>query len=95
MTKLTYTDHHGAVREVRDCTLTVDRHGRHWIWNEHTQSNLVYKTEGREDALLAALNSALFILELKDKRIAALQRIEDLAHAFADQIKPDEDDDPH
>jgi hypothetical protein len=93
MTKLTYTDHDGAVREVRGCKLTVDHLGRHWIWSEQTESNLVYRTKGREDALLAALDSALLILQLKNKRIAALQRIADLASAFADQIKPDEDDD--
>jgi hypothetical protein len=90
---LTYTDHDGAIREVRGCHLTVDKIGRHWIWSEQTESNLVHKTKGREDALLAALDSALFILELKDARIAALQRIVDLASVFADQIKPDENDD--
>jgi hypothetical protein len=93
MTKLTYTDHHGATREVRKCNLTVDHLGRHWIWSEQTQCNLVYKTKGREDALLAALDSALYHIKLKDERIAALQRIADLAYVFADQIKPDEDDD--
>jgi hypothetical protein len=92
MTKLTYTDHEGAVREVCGCALTVDHLGRHWIWSEQTQSNLVYKTKGREDALLAALAAALFIIRLRDERIAALQPIVDMAHAFADQIKPDEDD---
>jgi hypothetical protein len=93
MTKLTYTDHDGAVREVRGCNLTVDHLGRHWIWSEQTESNLVYRTKGREDALLAALDSALYHIELRDRRIAALQRIAALAQAFADQIKPDEDDD--
>ena len=93
MTKLTYTDHDGAPREVMGCSLTVDHLGRHWIWSEQTESNLVYQTKGRENALLAALDSALFYIKLKDERIAALQRIADLASAFADQIKPDEDDD--
>jgi len=89
--KLTYTDHDGARREVRGCTLTVDHLDRHWIWSDQMESNLVYKTKGRENALLAALNSALFSIRLKDERIAALQRIADLAHAFADQVKPDEE----
>lgn len=71
----------------------MDHLGRHWIWSEQTESNLVYKTKGREDALLAALDAALFYIKLKDERIAALQRIEDLAYAFANQITPDEDDD--
>jgi hypothetical protein len=89
--KLNYTDHDGARREVRGCTLTVDHLDRHWIWSDQTQSNLVYKTKGRENALLAALDSALFDIHLKDARIAELQRIADLAMAFADEIKPDEE----
>lgn len=89
--KLTFIDHDGIPREVRGCKLTVDKFGRHWIWSDQIKANLVYKTKGREDALLAALNSALFSIELRDKRIAELQHIADLASAFADQIKPDED----
>jgi hypothetical protein len=92
-TKLTYTDHDGARQEVRGCTLTVDKLGRHWIWSEQEQSNLVYKTKGREDALLAALDSLLFTIQLKDERIAKLQKIADLAYAFAAQITPDNDED--
>jgi hypothetical protein len=90
-TKLNYTDYDGARREVRGCTLTVDRLDRHWIWSEQLDHNLVFMTKGREDALLAAIDSLLFTIELRDERIAALQRIADLATAFADQIKPDEE----
>jgi hypothetical protein len=32
----------------------------------------------------------LFIIHLRDERIKSLQRIADLATAFADQVKPDE-----
>jgi len=88
--KLTYVDHDGARREVRGCRLTVDHLDRHWIWSEQLESNLVYKTKGRENALLAALDHALFIIQLRGERIAALQRIADLAHAFAAQVNPDE-----
>jgi hypothetical protein len=91
--KLNYTDHDGITREVRGCNLTVDNLGLHWIWSEQTESNLVYKTKGREDALLAALDSALYYIKLKDKHIADLQKIADLAYAFADSIKPDDNDD--
>jgi len=51
-TKLTYTDHDGVRREVEGCQLTVDKLGRHWIWSEQLQENLVYKTKGHENALL-------------------------------------------
>jgi len=91
--KLTYVDHDGARREVEGCTLAVDKLDRHWIWSEQLQHNLVYMTKGRENALLAAIDSLLFTIQLKNERIAALQRVADLATAFADQIKPDEDDD--
>jgi hypothetical protein len=91
--KLNYTDNDGITREVRGCKLTVDNLGRHWIWSEQTEVNLVYKTKGREDALLAALDSALYYIKLKDERIANLQKIADLAYAFADSIKPDDNND--
>ena len=80
---LTYIDHDGARREVRGCRMTVDQLDRHWIWSEHLQHNLVYKTKGRENALLAAIDSLLFIIQLRDERIAALQRVHDLAQRFA------------
>ena len=89
--KLTYTDHDGANREVEDCTLTVDHLDRHWIWSEKLGHNLVYKTKGREDALLAAIDSLLFTIQLRDERIAGLQRVADLAERFAAEILPDEE----
>lgn len=91
--KLTYTDHDGARREVKGCRLTVDHLDRHWIWSDQLKHNLVYKTKGRENALLDAIASLLFTIQLRDERIAALQRIADLAHAFADEVKPDEQED--
>lgn len=89
--KLTYTDHDGARREVKGCSLTVDHLDRHWIWSDQIQQNLVYKTKGREDALLAAINSLLFRLQLRDYRIAGLQRIVDLAERFAAEAFPQEE----
>lgn len=91
-TKLTYTDHDGARREVNGCRLTVDHLDRHWIWSDQLQINLVYKTKGREDALIATIDSLLFTIQLRDERIAGLQRIADLAEAFASAVKPNEDD---
>ena len=90
-TKLTYRDHDGAHREVRGCTLTVDQLGRHYIWCEQLEHNLVYKTEGREDALLSAIDLLLFTIHLRDERIAGLQRIADLALQFAEEVNPPEE----
>jgi len=86
---LSYIDNAGARREVKGCRLTVDHLDRHWMWSEQLQQNLVYKTKGREDAMLAAIASLLFTVQLRDERIAGLQRISDLAHAFAAEITPD------
>ena len=89
---LTYIDHDGARRTVRGCRMTVDQLGRHWIWSEHLERNLVYKTKGRENALLAAINSLLFAIQLRDERIAALQRVHDLAQRFAEEAFPEEEE---
>ena len=87
---MNYIDHDGARREVQGCRMTVDHLGRHWIWCEQLDHNLVYKTKGRENALLAAIGMLLFTVQLRDERIAGLQRIADLAQQFADEVKPDE-----
>ena len=87
---LTYIDHDGERRTVRGCQMTVDQLGRHWIWSEQLERNLVYRTKGRENALLAAINSLLFAIQLRDERIAALQRVHDLAQCFAEEAFPEE-----
>ena len=88
---LTYVDHDGARRQVRGCRMTVDQLDRHWIWSEQLQHNLVYKTKGRENSLRAAIDSLLFTIQLKDERIAALQRVHDLAQRFAAEAFPEEE----
>lgn len=92
-TELTYIDHEGIPRTIEGCTLTVDHIGRHWIWSEQLKKNLVYKTKGLENALLSAIDSLLFTIQLQDDRIKALQKIADAAMRFADEIKPDDDND--
>ena len=87
---LTYIDHDGSNRTVKDCRMMVDQLDRHWIWSEQLQHNLVYKTKGRENALLAAIDSLLFTIQLRDERIAALQRVHDLAQQFAAKAFPEE-----
>ena len=89
---LTYIDHDGARREVCDCRMSVDQLDRHWIWSEQLQHNLVYKTKGRENALLAAIDSLLFTIQLRDERIASLQRVHDLAQQFAAEAFPEEEE---
>lgn len=73
-----------------DCTHTIDKQGRHWIYSNALKHNLVYKSATYENALLASIASLLYTIELKDERIKKLQSIADLASAFADKIKPDE-----
>jgi hypothetical protein len=92
-TKLTYVDHDGVPRVVAGCKLTVDHLDRHWIWSEQLEQNLVYRTKGRDNALIAAISLLLFIVQLRDERIAALQRIADLAYKFAAEVSPNENDD--
>lgn len=82
---LSYVDHEGMRREVRSCSMTVDHLNRHWIWCDYLDRNLVYKTKGRENALLAAIDSLLFTIQLRDERIVGLKRIADLAERFAEE----------
>lgn len=89
--ELTYHDSDGALRKVTGCNLYQDKAGRYWLWSETLQHNLAYKIKSKEDCLLAAIDSLAFIIQLRDERIAKLQKIADLATAFADQIKPDEE----
>ncbi len=91
--QLTYKDSEGVTREVKGCNHSIDKRGKHWIWCETLEHNLVYKSETYENALLASIASLLYTIELKNERIADLQKIADLASVFADQIKPDNDED--
>ena len=88
---LTYVDHDGVRRVVRGCEMTVDQLDRHWIWSEQLKQNLVYKTKGRDNALLAAIDLLLFTIQLRDERITALQRVHDLAQRFAAEAFPEEE----
>ena len=87
---LTYKDHESVTRTVKGVSVAEDEIGRHWLWSEKLQINLAYSTKGRENALSAAIASLLHHIELQSERIESLQRIADLARAFADQVKPDE-----
>ena len=89
--QLTYTlseDNHTRIHSI-DCEHTVDKNGKHWIWSNKLEHNLVYKSDTFENALLASIASLLYTIELRDERIASLQHVANLAQAFADQIKPD------
>jgi hypothetical protein len=92
-TSLTYVDHDGAKRELSGCSMHADKAGRYWLWSEQLQHNLAYQERGREACLLSAINSLLFTIQLRDERIAALQRIADLADAFVEAVRPSEQED--
>lgn len=89
-TSLRYRASDGAMREVGDCSMTTDKAGRYWLWSDALERNLAYEAKTREDCLLAAIDSLLFTISLRDSRIAELQRIADLALQFADAVNPDE-----
>lgn len=91
--KLIFVDHDNVKRDVRGCNMTVDNLGRYWIWSHQLKQNLVYRTKGRENALLAAIDSLLYIIQLRDARINGLQRIADLAERFAEEILPEREED--
>lgn len=90
--ELTYVNNDGDVQKVRGCKLSQDKAGRYWLWSDTLQHNLAYRIKGRENCFLAAIDSLLYSIHLRDKRISELQKIADLASAFADQIKPDAED---
>lgn len=88
---LEYRDSDNLRRKLEDCNIRVDTAGRYWLWSEQLESNLAYKAKTREDCFLESINMLLFIISMRDERIQMLQKIADLANAFADQIKPDEE----
>lgn len=90
---LDFRDSDGVKRTVTDCNITRDKAGRLWLWSDKLQYNLAYKAKTKEDLLLIAIDSLLFTIQLRDERIKALQHVHDLAVNFANEIKPDNDDD--
>ncbi len=84
---ITYTDHEGVTQHVRGVSLTQDKAGRYWLWSEQEEQNLAYKTKTREDTLLAALDSALFLLSLKQERIDELSMMQAKVLSFIESIK--------
>jgi len=91
MAQLTYTDHDGEARTIEGLTLTIDKHGCYFIWCDVLEHNLTYKTKGLENALLSAIESLLFTIQLKEERINKLQKINDLAFEFAAAVNPEKD----
>jgi hypothetical protein len=92
-TSLDYRDSDGVVRTIEGCNLTLDKANRYWLWCESLEHNLAYKARTKEDALLIAIDSLLFTIQLRDERLEALERIHKLAVEFADKIKPDNEED--
>lgn len=86
---LDYRDSDGMPCTIEGCKLTLDKANRYWLWCEELKHNLAYKAKTREDALMIAVDSLLFTIQLKDNQLRALSRINDLALQFANEIKPD------
>lgn len=89
---LTYIDPDGIPQTIKSLSLSQDKAGRYWLWHDELEQNLAYKTKTREDALLAALDSALFLLSLKQEQIDKLSLIADKVHAFIDSIRGDQNE---
>lgn len=89
---LDYVDSDGAVRTVENCVCLIDKAGRYWLWSDALSSNLAYKIRSKEDCLLAAIDSLLFTIQLRDERIAEQERIVRLATGFANAVRPDEEE---
>lgn len=64
-------------RSVRGCRMSVDKAGRYWLWSEQLRQNLATQKKSREECLLAAIDALLLTVQLRDERIAALQRVAD------------------
>lgn len=90
---LTYRGYEGTICRLEQCSLGVDRAGRYWLWSEQLKLNLAYKIGSREDCLLAAIDSLLFSIKLRDERIATLQKVYDLANKFASEAFPRNEED--
>lgn len=89
---LTYTNHDGVKQTIEGLSLSQDKTGRYWLWSDTLEQNLAYKTKTREDTLLAALDSALFLLTLKQERINELSAIKDKIYAFIEAVQGDENE---
>ena len=84
---ITYTNHEGVLRTIKGLSLTQDKAGRYWLWSDQLNLNLSYKTKTREDTLLAALESTLFLLRSKQERIDELSALKDKFDSLIESIQ--------
>jgi len=90
---LHYRDSDHVVRALEDCSLTQDKAGKYWLWSKQLEQNLAYKSQTKEECLIAAIDSLLFLIQLRDKRTQSLQRIVDLTETFINEVKQEEQND--
>jgi hypothetical protein len=90
--QLTYIDHEGAKRILKGVSVSQDKAGRYWLWSEALEQNLAYKVKSKEDMLMSALSSALFLLDLKQEKLDRLQALQEKVMAFVDDVTPKEDE---
>jgi hypothetical protein len=88
---LEYRNQDGTKQKVAGCSLYQDKAGRYWLWNETHECNLAYKIKDKEDCLMAAIDSLLFTIKMRDEKIARLQRVADFATRFVEQMTDDLD----
>ena len=92
MSEINYTNADGQRVTIEGISLYKDKAGRFWLWCDQTETNLAYKERSEIDCYLSAIDSLLFHIKLKDERIAEYKAIVDKAMAFADSVKPDNDE---
>ena len=90
--KITYKGKEGFNITIKGVTITQAKQGKFWVWSEEEQINLAYNENGREEALCAALDSALFILSLRTEELNRLRAFEKKVLDFAYDISPKEDE---
>lgn len=85
-TSLDFIDHNGQPSSVHDCEMSIDASGRFYLWSEGLEQNLAHRARDRNSCLLEAIDSLLFLIKLRDERIAEMKVTCDIARKFADAI---------
>ena len=90
--KITYIGREGFIVTLEGVTITQAKQGKFWVWSEEEQINLAYNENGREEALCAALDSALFLISLRTKELNRLRAFEKKFLDLAYDMSPKEDE---
>lgn len=77
--------------QIKGLTVSITKEGRYWLWSDALQINLAYGQATKEDMLLAAINSLLYNIELRDFKLSEFKRLQTLVAGFIDGIAVDEE----